>query len=98
MYTTAFFRLKNVHVLITVCAMILFAGCKKEDPVDNNNNNNNNNGQLSNNPTAKAEHDHDAGGIYKGVVTGSAGYVYIHFKNSSNLVYAILHFDGNHDS
>jgi hypothetical protein len=77
--------------------MILFAGCKKEDPVDNTDDPINNTG-LSNNPTAKSEHDHDAGGIYKGIVTGSAGYVYIHFKNSSNLVYAILNFDGGHDS
>jgi hypothetical protein len=71
---------------------ILTTGCKKSDD------SNNNGPGLSNHPTAKPEYDNNAGGIYKGIVTGSAGHVFIYFKNSTSLVYAILQFDSIRDS
>lgn len=76
---------------------VLLSSCKKEEDKKDNNNNNNNGG-LTNNPTAVAANDNNAGGVYKAIVTGSSGYALIYFKNGNGLVYALLNFDGNHDS
>jgi hypothetical protein len=75
--------------------VILFSSCKKED--DKKNDNNNTTG-ITNNPVAVSENDNNAGGVYKAIVTGSSGYALIYFKNGNGLVYALLNFDGNHDS
>ena len=83
--------------IAALAAPVLFISCKKDD--DNTpDNNNNNNGSNGSGPIASAEHDADAGGIYKGIVTGSSGYVVIHFKNKDGLVYALLKFDDVSDS
>lgn len=76
---------------------ITISACSKSDD-NNNNNNNNNNPTYSNTPVATSDHDNNAGGVYKGLVMGSAGYVVIFFKNGNNKVYAILNFDDIKDS
>lgn len=91
------FRSRVFYLLVLlVSIVIIWSACKKDENKDNNTTTTT--PTLTNNPTAKADFDNNAGGIYKGIVTGSAGYVYIYFKNTSALVYAILDFDGTHDS
>lgn len=53
---------------------------------------------FGNTPTANAQYNNSAAGIYKGVVTGSSGYYAIYIKNSDNRVFALLNFDSIHDS
>lgn len=99
MHSTNFsFRSKVFSLLfVLVAVVIVFATCKKKDETTTTTPTTTTT-TLTNNPTAMAEFDNNAGGIYKGIVTGSSGYVYIYFRNKSNLIYAILNFDGVYDS
>ena len=79
----------------SVMLLICFGACKKST---SNSSGTSGNNYYGNTPTAVAAYDHTNAGIYKGVVAGSTGYYVIYIKNNDNKVFALLNFDGIHDS
>lgn len=71
--------------LLSLAFLFLLGACSKKNDRSNNN--------LTDTPTAKAQHDNSNYGIYKGIFVGSSGIIIININND-NTISALLKVDG----
>jgi hypothetical protein len=77
------------QILYSILAISLFAACSKSDdssPYKCAN--------CTATPEAKPAYDNSAAGVYKGVLVGSTGTIALYLFNDSNVVKALVAFDG----